>query len=136
MNNQPLQFENFIPVPDPNRATLAVNTAKKQQDDPKRIYGVPFKPGESGNPNGRPKGSRNFTTKVRDALEKMADGKTYTYEEALIKTILKRAIVDGNDRMLRLIWNYLDGMPAQEHKVEADVTYNIINYKGWNEPKD
>lgn len=31
----------------------ADNTAKKQQ------IGVPFKPGQSGNPKGRPKGSRN-----------------------------------------------------------------------------
>ena len=34
------------------RKTIAVNTAEKQR-------GRPFQPGESGNPFGRPKGSRN-----------------------------------------------------------------------------
>lgn len=71
-----------------------------------------FLPGISGNPDGRPKGSRSFTTKVREALEKIADGKDYTYEEAFIKSILKKAIVDGDSQIMRLIWNYLDGMPS------------------------
>ena len=69
--------------------------------------------GQSGNPNGRPKGSKNFTTKVREALEKIADGKDYTYEEALIKSVLKNAIVDGDTSTQRLIWGYLDGLPQQ-----------------------
>jgi len=34
----------------------AVSTADEQQT---RVVGKPFKPGQSGNPNGRPKGSRN-----------------------------------------------------------------------------
>lgn len=33
----------------------------------------PFKPGESGNPDGRPKGSRNRSTIVREMLSKVAD---------------------------------------------------------------
>ena len=41
-----------------------------------------------GNPGGgRPAGTRSFTTKVREALEKIAEGKDYTYEEAFIKSI-------------------------------------------------
>lgn len=77
-----------------------------------------WKPGQSGNPAGRPVGSKNFTTKVREALEKIADGKDYTYEEAFIKSILKKAIIDGDTTIQRLIWNYLDGLPSQS----VDVT--------------
>lgn len=36
--------------------TNAENTAPNQQ---KRVVGVPFKPGQSGNPAGRPKGARS-----------------------------------------------------------------------------
>lgn len=82
---------------------------EKKQNPPNQ-----FQPGVSGNPAGRPKGSRSFTTKVREALEKIADGKDYTYEEAFIKSILKKAIVDGDSTIQRLIWNYLDGMPIQK----------------------
>lgn len=72
-----------------------------------------FVKGQSGNPDGRPPGAKNFTTKVREALEKIAEGKDYTYEEALIKSIMKKAIVDGDSATQRLMWNYLDGLPHQ-----------------------
>jgi len=79
-----------------------------------------FKEGQSGNPNGRPKGTQNFTTKVRVALEKIAEGKNYTYEEAFIKSILKKGIVDGDPAIIRLIWNYLDGLPKQTMDLTSD----------------
>ena len=75
--------------------------------------------GVSGNPAGRPVGSKSFTNKVRDALEKIADGKEYSYEEALVKSILKKAIVDGDAGSQRLIWNYLDGMPQQSTDITS-----------------
>ena len=65
------------------------------------------------NREGRPPGTKNFTTKVREALEKIAEGKDYTYEEAFIKSIMKKAIVDGDSATQRLVWNYLDGLPHQ-----------------------
>lgn len=71
------------------------------------------------NRDGRPLGSKNFTTKVKEALEKIADGKDYTYEEAFIKSILKKAIVDGDASTQRLIWNYLDGMPHQSTDITS-----------------
>ena len=75
----------------------------------------PFKKGNDPRRNlaGRPVGARNFTTKVREALEKIADGEDYTHEEAFIKSLLKKATEDGDGPTQKLIWNYLDGMPAQ-----------------------
>ena len=46
---------------------MAVNTAKKQ---PARGAGRPFKKGQSGNPKGRPKGSKNAVTLFEEALKK------------------------------------------------------------------
>ena len=81
--------------------------------------------GQSGNPAGKKKGTKAFTTKVREALEKIADDKDYSYEEALIKSILKKAIVDGDAASQRLIWNYLDGLPTQ--KVDMDLEGELLN---------
>ena len=74
-----------------------------------------FKKGEDPrrNTEGRPVGAKSFTTKVSEALEKIAEGKNYTYEEALVKSILKKAIVDGDSASQKLICNYLDGLPTQ-----------------------
>lgn len=53
-----------------------------------------FKPGQSGNPAGRPKGSRNVTTV---ALETLLDGQA----EALTKKVVELAL-DGDMAALRL----------------------------------
>lgn len=77
-----------------------------------------FAPGVSGNPVGKVPGTKNLTTKIREALvmlssAKGSDGKNISYESALVKTVLKKAIVDEDVSMIKLIWNYLDGFPVQ-----------------------
>ncbi len=88
----------------------------KKGDDPRR------------NLDGRPKGVKNMTTKVKEALEKIAEGKDYTYEEAFVKSILKKAIVDGDGQIIKLIWNYMDGMPIQktETKLEGNLDLRTV----------
>jgi len=86
---------------------------KAELTGPKQNASHLFQPGVSGNPAGRPVGSRSFTTKVKEALEKIADGKDYTYEEAFIKAIMKKAIVDQDTSMMRTVWEQLDGKPLQ-----------------------
>lgn len=70
-----------------------------------------FLPGVSGNPAGPKPGYKLFTTKVREALAKIAEGKNETYETLLVKRVMKKAIEGGDTAMIKLIWNYLDGMP-------------------------
>lgn len=72
-----------------------------------------IKPGFTANPNGRPKGSKNFTTIIREALQDKVPGQTFTYGEALKMALLNGAIVNKDPRLIKLIWNYLDGMPNQ-----------------------
>jgi hypothetical protein len=58
-----------------DKIKVAENTAAKQR-------GRPFEPGKSGNPNGRPKGSRNSATLVAEAL---LDGEAETITRKLIE---------------------------------------------------
>ena len=73
-----------------------------------------FKKGQIANPNGRPKGSFSITEKIKKELEKCPDGKDKkTYLELLVRKILKKAIVEGDQAMIKSIWNYIDGMPKE-----------------------
>lgn len=84
----------------------------------------PFKPGESGNPDGRPVGSKSITTMVREALDeviKMKDGSEVDMKGLLIKRILDKAIQKGDDRMIQMIWEQLDGRPNQKIDLVAEL---------------
>jgi len=73
-----------------------------------------FKKGQSGNPNGRPKGAGiSITTEIKKKLEEVPDGRKATYLQLLINRILKGAIQDGDNRIIELIWKYCDGSPEQ-----------------------
>lgn len=104
------------------------NTAKEL---PSRGAGKPFQKGDDPRRNldGRPAGAKNLTTLVREALKELGakvDGKEVSYETALVKTILHKAIVQQNPKMIELLWNYLDGKPLQSLNVTADVVMNQL----------
>jgi len=67
-----------------------------------------FRPGQSGNPSGRPKGARSFASDLRDELRELVsisdDSKTVevTKQRAIIKTLLRLAIA-GDARAIATI---------------------------------
>ena len=87
----------------------------------------PWKKGESGNPNGRPKGARSLTTLLREALEVIGEGQKDPYAELLVKKVMKMAIADGNEQMIKLCWNYLEGMPEQKNEISGELTVKGVN---------
>lgn len=108
----------------------SVNTEKEQKKTDGRGKNLPqhFKPGQSGNPKGRPKGSKNFTTLIRETLQKMGkikiDGveQELSYEEAMAFKMIQAAVATGDFQTQKLIWNYLDGMPKQTIETKGDET--------------
>ena len=65
-----------------------------------------FKPGQSGNPGGRPKGSRSPSALIRHYFDEGLEG--VDLGDALIKSMFKRAI-DGSFRHCKEIVDRLDG---------------------------
>lgn len=87
------------------------NTTGDKRDEKGR-----FIKGIAPNPNGRPRGSGiSITTRIKQELEKCPEGEDKkTYLELLVRRILKKAIVDGDQIMIKSIWNYIDGLPKQQ----------------------
>lgn len=80
-----------------------------------RVRGLkPFKKGESGNPNGRPKGQRDYATIYREALIKLATLNDKT-EEEIENEILSNALLSarkGDYRFYKDILDRLYGTPV------------------------
>ena len=84
-----------------------------------RVRGRPFQPGQSGNPGGRPKGSKSLRNLLIQALRKKAkDGKGGEKEfyELLTESIVVNA-AKGNAALVKLIFDYHDGPPPQKHEL-------------------
>lgn len=81
-----------------------------------RVKGLkPFKKGESGNPNGRPKGRKNFSTLYYEALEHLAklnDTTADALELEMHANALKKARA-GDFAFYRDTLDRLHGKPAQ-----------------------
>ena len=97
------------------------NTEKKQTDKPWL-----FKPGQSGNPNGRPKGSISITSKVKEMLAEIPPGQKSSFLDILVKKIIKKAVLNEDDRMINRVWNYVDGLPKQVMGFDLDEMVNEV----------
>ena len=76
-----------------------------------------FQPGQSGNPNGRPKKEQCFTDLLREALRQKTKAGT-TVAEEVIKVWTSR-MQAGDLRAIQEAWDRIEGKPAQ--RIEADV---------------
>ena len=91
-----------------------------------------FKPGQSGNPRGRPRGTKNFKTDVQSALRARVrvnlDGKqkNVTSQEAILLRLCEQALGKGNlraiERLLELgrIYNDEESIEPAEAGLAAE----------------
>lgn len=79
------------------------------ETEPKRVIGRPFQPGQSGNPNGRPK-SKPFKKALSDALKAAEDD---SEAMAAIAMALVTKARDGDVPAIKEIADRLDGKVTQ-----------------------
>lgn len=90
-----------------------------------------FRPGMSGNPTGRPAGAISITAEIKKKLQEVPDGQQKSYLELLVHRIIKQAVVDGNEQMIKQIWYSIDGTPRQQAENSESPTpimqVNLLN---------
>lgn len=100
--------------------------------NPENLKGHEFKPGESGNPTGRPIGARSLSTILREMLDEeieIIDGATKTkkkFSDIIVRKLLKKAN-DGDIRAIQEIFDRMEGKAKQElqHTISEKQTFKI-----------
>jgi len=84
-----------------------------------------FRPGQSGNPRGRPKGARNLATVIaatlgeRVAVSENDRRRRITKLEAAVKQLVNRA-AGGETRMIQLLLALVQTLEAKRRRTEAE----------------
>lgn len=100
------------------------DTEKQQSNSKEWLKEYQYKPGESGNPNGRPKGE-SITAKLRKILEEVSpDGRTYA--DIIAKEIVNNILDQGgnlkhgfNTPLLRELLERVEGKIPDKHEIET-----------------
>lgn len=72
-----------------------------------------FKPGQSGNPKGRPPGGHSITEAVKALMDNQPE-----VRDAMVKQIVAMAL-NGDISTIRTLWAYMDGMPRQQTDITS-----------------
>lgn len=90
-----------------------------------------WKPGQSGNPKGRPKKGQSLTEALSIRLDApvLFDGQTMPGREAVARKLVALAL-DGDVAAIRYIYDRVDGLPTA--RIEAldplpECTFNIVD---------
>lgn len=94
------------------------------ENNEKRVYGKPFPKGVSGNPKGRPKGRKDWSTVYWEALQKIAEANDKTSEEIHIE-IIQKGILEarkGNFKFYKDVVDREYGQPTKhiDHTTDGE----------------
>lgn len=90
---------------------------------------MPFVKGDERiNREGRPVGSKglNLTSLMKAKLQEVPEGKKETYSDLFVKTLLHKSLVEKDLQSLKLIMNYVDGLPKQNITVDGALTVSTL----------
>lgn len=101
-------------------------TATEQLENvPKQLREHAFKKGESGNPNGRPRGTLSFKTKFYQAMEKISKETGATVDE-LEKQLILSAYKEARKGDFQFYKDILDRIYGKAQQ-SIDISANITN---------
>lgn len=92
------------------------------ENKPERDENGRLLPGNTANPNGRPKGSFSLVEMIKKKLQEEMPGATKTYAQEFIDRLMEKTTKEGDVTMMRDMINRVDGMAKQaiDHTTQGD----------------
>ncbi len=111
------------------------NAEIKQKDKRKDLPQL-FKPGQSGNPKGKPKGTYSFIPMLKRKLKELDGMTNKTKGERIVEELINKAIEDKDIQAMKEMFNRIDGMPKQTIAGDKENPLTLVFSKGelLNEP--
>lgn len=99
---------------------------KKVKEEKKVKKDTRFKPGVSGNPKGRPKGSYSIVEGLRAKLDEVPQGQKKTYRDLFVEKLMIKALKEGNSVILKDVIDRVDGKAIQriDHTTDGE-SFNV-----------
>lgn len=72
-----------------------------------------FRPGQSGNPAGKPPGTVSIVTEIKKKLLEMPIGEKKTFLEIFLQKLFNKVLTDKDTAMMRDLIDRVDGKPPQ-----------------------
>jgi hypothetical protein len=88
-----------------------------------------FVKGQSGNPNGRPKGF-SIVAHLKEKLQEIPEGQKETYASLIVKKYMHKALVEGDNKILTDLVNRVDGLPKQPINLDEETVKFIVEING------
>jgi len=79
-----------------------------------------WKPGESGNPAGKKKGTRHFSTLIREAITKVATDTGTSDDKEIVRALVEKAKL-GDLKAVDMVLDRVDGKAEQTINLDADI---------------
>lgn len=95
----------------------------ERNEEGKWVQGNPYvwTPGRSGNPNGRPKGSKNGSTALKRLARHFKDPKTgLTLEEQIAAKLIAKAL-DGDLKAIEMFYHFTEGKPGTRNERDMEI---------------
>lgn len=104
-----------------NNNTLLENNQDTKTENTEEIQKSHlFQKGQSGNPKGKPKGARHFSTLLKEAIIKVAEGDDMPADRMIVKQLVDKA-KKGDLQAIDRVLDRVDGKAEQTINLDADI---------------
>jgi len=104
-----------------SKNTMSKKTPDKQVKN--RGVSTRWKPGQSGNPKGRPPKRECITSLLKEAMNSPKQKRTWA--EVINERLLAMA-VEGDLSAMKLIFEYVAGKPKQSEEMQSEVQIKVV----------